>query len=171
MLPTTKRVKREKSADQALSSLMRLCARAERSTGDAKRLMASWGVPEGERAGVLQRLIADRFIDDRRYAEMFTREKLRLSGWGAYKIKAALRQKGISHDIINEVIEPMLSDSDTKGRLTELLLRKVKSIKGTSLYDIKGKLIRFGLSRGFEMDEVHECASNIIKGLDEDFEI
>lgn len=164
-------VKRTKSANEALNSLMKLCSRAERSSADALRLMQRWGVGAEEAKGVLRKLQEERFIDDRRYAEMFTREKLRLSGWGAYKIKAALRQKGISHDIINEVIEPMLSDSDTKGRLTELLLRKVKSIKGTSLYDIKGKLIRFGLSRGFEMDEVHECASNIIKGLDEDFEI
>ena len=164
-------IKRTKSADEALRSLMRLCSRSERSSADALRLMQRWGVGAVEANGVLLRLQEERFIDDRRYAEMFTREKLRLSGWGAYKIKAALRQKGISQEILNEVVEPMLSDSDSKGRLMELLLRKIKSIKGTSLFDIKGKLIRFGLSRGFEMNDVHECASTIIKDIDEDFEI
>ena len=39
MQPTEK-VKRAKTAQQALESLMRLCARAERSSGDAMRLMA-----------------------------------------------------------------------------------------------------------------------------------
>ena len=68
MLPTQTKVKKPKSAQQALSSLMRLCARAERSSGDAKRLMATWGVAEGERAAVLQRLIKERFIDDERNA-------------------------------------------------------------------------------------------------------
>ncbi|MBO5984337.1 MAG: RecX family transcriptional regulator, partial [Rikenellaceae bacterium] len=62
MLQTRERVKRTKSAEQALSSLMRLCARAERSSGDARRLMATWGVAEQDREKVLQRLKAERFI-------------------------------------------------------------------------------------------------------------
>ena len=81
MLPTTKRVKRTKTAEQALISLMRLCSRAERSSGDAKRLMATWEVPLQDRAGVLQRLKAERFIDDERYAMAFVREKVNLNGW------------------------------------------------------------------------------------------
>ena len=92
MQPTEK-VKRAKTAQQALESLMRLCARAERSSGDAMRLMASWQVPPQEREGVLQRLKADKFIDDRRYAEAFVREKINLSAWGRYKIAARVLPK------------------------------------------------------------------------------
>lgn len=164
-------VKRTKSADEALQSLMRLCSRAERSSGDALRLMRRWGVGDADARRVLARLQAERFIDDRRFAEMFTREKLNLNGWGSFKIKASLRQKGISQEIIAEVVEPMLGESDTESRLTELLQRKVRSIKGNSDYEIKTKLIRFALSRGFEMEVVQRCASKIIKGIDEDFSI
>ena len=41
MLPKDKKIgtPKSKSAEEALSSLMRLCARAERSSGDAMRLM------------------------------------------------------------------------------------------------------------------------------------
>jgi regulatory protein len=150
---------------------MRLCSRAERSSGDALRLMRRWGVGEVDARRVLARLQEERFIDDSRFAEMFTREKLNLSGWGSYKIKASLRQKGITQDIIAEVVEPMLGESDTESRLTELLQRKVRSVKGSSDYEIKTKLIRFALSRGFEMEVAQRCASNIIKGVDEDFTI
>ena len=133
MLPTKPRVKREKSATQALSSLMRLCARAERSTGDAKRLMATWGVPESERAGVLQRLIDDRFIDDRRYATLFVREKLNLSGWGAYKIRTALKRKEISEEIIREALAELDGDR-LRERLDEQLKRKVRTLKAKTPY-------------------------------------
>ena len=38
-----------KSPEQALASLMRLCSRAEKSSGDARRLMARWGAGEVDR--------------------------------------------------------------------------------------------------------------------------
>ena len=58
--------------------------------------MRGWGVAEKDAEQVLGRLVRDRFIDDSRYAEAFVREKLRLSGWGEYKIRTALQRKGVS---------------------------------------------------------------------------
>ena len=153
---------RVKSADEALQSLMRLCARAERSSGDAMRLMRRWGVTEADAQKVLNRLIAERFIDDRRYTELYVREKMRLSGWGAYKIKMSLRQKGISQQIIADVAEPMFSPTDLKERLVELLTRKLPSIKAKNNYEARAKLIRFGASRGFDMEMVVDCATQLI---------
>lgn len=162
-------VKRTKSAAEALQSLMRLCSRAERSSGDALRLMRRWGVAEADACKVLAQLRKERFIDDRRFAELYAREKLNLSGWGAYKIEVSLRQKGISQEIIAEVVRPLFGESDMEGRLTDLLIRKVRTTKGATPYEIKTKLIRFGLSRGFDMELVLRCASNVVKGVDEDF--
>lgn len=162
-------VKRAKSAAEALQSLMRLCSCAERSSGDALRLMRRWGVAEADSRKVLAQLQKERFVDDRRFAELYAREKLNLSGWGAYKIEVSLRQKGISQEIIAEVVRPLFGESDMEGRLTDLLIRKVRTTKGATPYEIKTKLIRFGLSRGFDMELVLRCASNVVKGVDEDF--
>jgi regulatory protein len=162
MLPTQTKVKKPKSAQQALSSLMRLCARAERSSGDAKRLMATWGVAEGERAAVLQRLIKERFIDDERYAEAFVREKSRLSGWGEYKIRTALGRKGIATHIIEKALQ-QLSPEQNRERLTARLSRKIKTVKHSSPYDLKNKLLRYGLSLGFTMDDVIPCVEQFMR--------
>lgn len=153
MLPKQERVKPKKSAEQALTSLMRLCARAERSSGDAKRLMATWGVPEQDRVKVLQRLIAERFIDDERYAAAFVREKVSLSGWGEYKIRATLRRKGIAEEIIATALQ-QISPAQSAEQLASRLARKLKTVKYKSKYDLKNKLIRYGLSLGFAMDPV-----------------
>jgi regulatory protein len=155
--------KKSKTAEQALQSLMRMCARQERSSGDALRLMKRWGVADEEAKKVLARLRAERFIDDSRYAEAFVRDKLNLSGWGAYKIKTALRTKGVAKEIIDEVVAPMLAETDMTERLEEIMRRRMRTLKYSSPYDAKTKLIRFAASRGYDIEQAIECASNIIK--------
>lgn len=157
------RVKRDKTPQQALQSLMRMCARSERSSGDALRLMKRWGVADDEARRVLARLQSERFIDDARYAEAFVRDKLNLSGWGAYKIKMSLRAKGVSREVIDEVVAPMLETTDMTERLKEIMQRKMRTLKYTSPYDAKSKLIRFAASRGYDMEQAIECASRIVK--------
>lgn len=162
MLQKTPKIKRAKTADEALASLMRLCARAERSSGDVLRLMQNWGVAKEEQYRVLQRLQRERFIDDKRYAEAFVREKCNLSAWGRYKIQSALKRKGIASDIIAEALAA-LNTTDNKRRLQERLQTKIKHIKYDTSYQLKTKLIRYALSLGFEMDEVMDCVNEIIK--------
>ena len=165
MLPE-KRVKRTKTPEQALASLQRLCARAERSSGDAMRLMATWEVEKGRRQEVLQKLIRDKFIDDRRYAKSFVREKTSLSAWGEYKIRAALKRKGIDEKIINEVLGEINSDANIE-RLAQRLARKVKSIKYENSYQLKTKLLRYGLSLGFQMEQVMTSVEQVMKTINE----
>ena len=122
--------RRTKSPEQALASLMRLCARAEKCESDARRLLRGWGIGEEEASRIVERLIRDRFIDDGRYAAAFVREKLRLSGWGEYKIRAALTRKGIDQAAPRE---------------------------------LKAKLIRYGLSLGYDYGTVIETVSTMIE--------
>ncbi|MBR5139063.1 MAG: RecX family transcriptional regulator [Alistipes sp.] len=169
MLPTKPKVKRPKTAEQALASLMRLCARAERSSGDAMRLMATWMVPEADRQGVLQRLIKERFIDDSRYAEAFVREKANLSAWGEYKIRATLRRKGIADSIISEALRQIPSEQALE-RLTERLKRKLRTTKYDTTYQLKTKLLRYALSLGFSMDESMRCVEEVMQNIDNENE-
>lgn len=165
MHPAEIRKKRDKTPDEALAALMRLCARAEKSEGDARRLMRGWGVAEKDAEQVLGRLVRDRFIDDSRYAEAFVREKLRLSGWGEYKIRTALQRKGVS----KEWIDAALSQADRPAmgeRLAQQLERKARTVKYTSPYELKTKLIRYGLSLGYDYEAVMDAASAMVRETD-----
>lgn len=155
------RERKPKSAEQALTSLMRLCARSEKSSGDALRLMRTWEVAERERQGVLQKLIDQRFIDDRRYAEAYTREKSSLAGWGRRKIALQLRQKGVARDIIEEVLTSIDGDEQSQ-RLVDKLSRKMRSTKAASEYELRGKLLRYALSLGYDYDMAIEAIGRVI---------
>lgn len=150
-----------KSAAQALAALQRLAARSEKSSGDAMRLMSRWGVPEAERCGVLEKLLEQRFIDDCRYAEAYVREKSRLAGWGERKITAQLRAKGVSAEVIRRALA-QIDDADKMQRLCEKLARKLKSVKASSDYELRGKLLRYALSLGYDYDTASEAVQSVV---------
>ena len=155
------RKKKFKTPEQALAALMRLCARAEKSQEDARRLMRGWGLAERDAEGVLAKLVRDRFIDDARYAGAFVREKLRLSGWGGYKIRTALQRKRIDRALIDAA----LAEADRSGmdeRLRRQLERKARTAKYTTQHELKTKLIRYGLSLGYDYETVVEAASGLV---------
>ncbi|HPV56476.1 MAG TPA: regulatory protein RecX, partial [Tenuifilaceae bacterium] len=143
---TIKQVDRQK----ALSRLQNLCARSEKCSGDLKQKMILWKMETTDISWVISRLTSDKFVDDARYAAMFVRDKSRISKWGRVKIATALRAKGISADVINEVLT-QIDPSTDKAQLLELIARKAKQTKSKSVYDLKNKLIRFGVSHGFDM--------------------
>lgn len=153
--------RRTKTAEQALSALMRYAARAERSSGDAMRLMRTWGVPEADRQGVLDKLTEHRFIDDERFAAAYVRDKVRLSGWGVYKIRAGLAAKGIAPAIIDRAVG-QVDGGETSDKLDQLLRRKAAGLKDELPYDRRTKLIRYALSRGYGYDEVLDAVDRVV---------
>ena len=152
--------RKSKTAAQALQALMRLCSRAEKSSGDAMRLMHTWDVPETERQGVLNRLIELRFIDDARYAEAYTREKSSLSGWGAKKIALHLRQKGVDREIIKDTLSA-LDSCEQQERLEDKLQKKLRTTKAANSYELRGKLLRYAMSLGYEYDSAKDIIDKI----------
>ena len=161
MQPDEIRKKKVKTPEQALAALMRLCARAEKSQEDARRLMRGWGLAERDAEGVLAKLVRDRLIDDARYAGAFVREKLRLSGWGEYKIRTALQRKRIDRALTDAA----LAEADRSGmdeRLRRQLERKARTAKYSTQYELKTKLIRYGLSLGYDYETVVEAASGLV---------
>ncbi len=163
------KVKRDRTPDEALASLQRLCARAERCTGDALRLMRGWGVAPADARKVLSRLLADRFIDDARYAGAFVREKMNLSGWGAYKIRAALRAKGVADEVIDEALSQM-EGCDMASRLDALLARRVRTVKAASPRALREKLLRYALAQGYDFQTARDCVERAVQVADdEDF--
>lgn len=157
------RERKTKTAQQALQSLMRLAARSEKSTGDALRLMRTWGVPEAEQRGVLDKLIADRYIDNRRYAEAYTREKSQLAGWGERKIAMQLRLKGVERETISAVVAELMANDSMAERLHEKLEKKLRSVKAANDYELRGKLLRYALGLGYDYDMAVEAVERVAK--------
>lgn len=148
---------------EVLSAMEALCAKREYCVSDIRRKALLKLEGDGEAAEeIVASLVADKFVDDARYASAFAREKASLQGWGPIKIRFQLRMKGISDADINAALD----DVDTEkaaARLERLLETKWKTLRE----DPQGrlKLIKFALSRGYDYSEVERFLTEIVRNL------
>ncbi len=142
--------------EQAYQKLSAACARAEHCTYEMTEKMRKWELPEDVRRRVVERLTAERFIDDERYCRFFVRDKIRQNKWGRRKVEQALYMKRIPADISARVLDEI--DPETYiETLRPLLQAKMRTVKAGSDYELECKLIRFAMSRGFSVEEAREC--------------
>ncbi len=151
------------TSEQALARLQHLCSRSEKCIADVQKKLHKWEVPEKEAKAIVVKLLADKFIDETRYAHAFVRDKYRLSHWGILKIRQALQAKKISTPIIAEALKE-IDANDYKKELLALLKRKNATLKTTtSSEELKVKLLRFAVSKGYEYNVVYDLLTNFSK--------
>ena len=75
---------------------------------------------------------------------------------GRIKIMQAFRLKNIPDTCCREALTE-IEEEEYLCVLRKLLQSKARSVKAASDYERNGKLIRFGLSRGFEMNAITRC--------------
>lgn len=146
--------------EKALVRLSGHCSKREICTSKAHELMWRWGVAKHEQDEIVDYLISNRFIDDERYARSFVQDKRAFSTWGRRKVEEALKVKKISSSIIELIIREEYKENDMDS-LEVMLTDKAKSIKAKDKYDFRNKLIRFGLSRGYEYSEVSDIVERV----------
>ncbi|MCR5313965.1 MAG: RecX family transcriptional regulator [Bacteroidaceae bacterium] len=154
------KTKKKVSKEEALLKLSSLCAAAEYCESDLRKKMQKWDMPEGAEDEVIQQLVKEHFLDEERYARAFVREKFKFNRWGRIKISLELKRKGIGNFVIEDALEE-IPDGDNLETIKTLLSNKKKITKGKNDYDIRCKLIRFALSRGFSMDEIDKVIDSI----------
>ena len=137
----------------AYTQLSALCARAEHCSHEMMEKMRRWDMPDDARKRVLERLVAERFVDDERYARAFVNDKVRYNKWGRRKVEQALWQKGIAEDIRCRVLDEV-DDEDYLAILRPLLEQKRRSLAAATSYETYGRLMRFAMQRGFTPDLV-----------------
>ena len=146
-------------AARCLSRLQKLCSKAEYCRADVYRKALKDLEGDAEAAGkVVEALVADKYVDDARYASAFAREKASLQGWGPIKIRFQLRGTGVPDSVITaalEEIEPEKADA----RLEKLLAAKARTLEGDPQFRLK--LLKFALSRGYEYDAVEAALKNL----------
>ena len=149
---------------KVLERLQRQCARMESCTFDVRRKALKAMEGDADAADrIVSSLVKDRFVDDRRYAAAFAREKSSLQGWGPVKIRFQLRGKGISDEIISEALQEV-DPEKAASKLDKLAADKYRLLKDDS--QCKLKLLKALLSRGYGYDEVEAAVSRVMKSSD-----
>lgn len=151
-----------KKDQQKVSDRMKaLCSRREYCLSDIrKKVMTLLDGDESGTQAVLDQLVEQKYVDDLRYASAFARDKSSIAGWGEVKIRYMLAVKGISRDIISEALAE-IDEQKACGRLEKLISNKARSLNGDP--QIRMKLLRFGLGRGYSYDEVSSVVEQLLR--------
>jgi len=128
---------------------MALCASREYCSDDIRIKLDSWGVGTADSDNIINVLVRENFVNDKRYAEAFVKDKYHHNKWGKAKIASQLTAKRIAPDLINSALAA-LDDYQYRQMIRDTLTSHRKLIKAKNKYDLKGKLMRYGLSKGFE---------------------
>lgn len=138
-----------------------LCSRREYCRADImKKAMSALDGDREKAEKVIEILVAEKYIDELRYASAFARDKSAISGWGETKIRYMLSSKGVPREIIDKALEE-IDESKAMTRLEKLMENKYRSLKDDP--QCRLKMLRFGLGRGYGYEEVSEVLEILMK--------
>lgn len=156
------RKKKEVSVKEAIERLERSCSSREMCVSQVESKLYQWGIDASERAAIVESLVGNRYLDDRRFAIAFARDKSRFDKWGPQKIKMHLQAKRIDSDYVAEAMLEV-EQSEIPASLVRELERKAETVKAKNTYELKNKLVAFGLRKGFGYDLISKEVDRIIK--------
>ena len=146
---------------QALTKAMAMCSKSERCRFDVLSKLKLWELSEEEISKAIDYLINERFLNEERYVDFYVNDKLRFNKWGKIKLSFMLRQKQIPGELIRSALS-RIDDDFYRKILSDLLKSKIKSVKGATDYERKGKLTVFAQSHGFEAELAFQLAGQMI---------
>lgn len=132
------------------------CSLMERCMADVESKLLQWGAEPEIMEKIVKHLQNEKYIDQKRFCSAFVRDKYRFNQWGRVKISQALRMKKIPADVIAMGMEE-IDEQEYMDVLSSLIEQKKRSVKARTEYERNGKLIRFAIGKGFEMEAVLRC--------------
>ena len=143
-----------------LSKAMELCSKREYCTDDIRSKLRSWGAGDTDSEKIISTLVRENFLNETRYASAFVRDKFNYNKWGKVKIAAHLRAKQISPGIITSALN-LIENELYLRTMKEIITSHRRHVKAKNQYDLKGKLLRFGLSKGFESNLLYDLLNDL----------
>jgi regulatory protein len=137
----------------ALAKARQWCASEERCPLDIKLKLIKLECSPSDINRILEQISQEGFTNEQRYANAYASGKFRISKWGKIKIASGLRMKKIPERFITTALNG-IDPQDYRECLQKLLKKKQKEFKNITSPQIKNKLARFALQKGYEREMV-----------------
>lgn len=143
------------------NSAIRVIEKTYKTESEIVKKLRDKGYKDESIARTLEFLTKYDFINDKRYASMFVKDRVRTQGKNNIKYK--LIQKGVSEDLISDALDNVNEDDeyDTALKLCNKkynILIKSNSDKNV----IKQKLFRFMVSKGYDYSLCNKVVKNVL---------
>lgn len=135
---------------KALSRLAALCAKGEHCERDIVSRLGRLGLDAEGQARVMQRLTAEGYVSDTRYAAAYVHDKRLYNAWGPEKIRQGLLVGGVSRAMADDALR-QVTEREWQETLRPAIERKRRAVADDDPYTARQKLLRHAASRGFTL--------------------
>ena len=138
-------------SDEVLAKALGAIGRKERTVAEMRAWLDDREIEPDEIDRVVNFLIENEALNDRKFAIEFTSDKREISGWGQTRIRETLRKRGMPEGLIQEALarDSGETEVDRAARILEE--------RGADLSDDRGKNRALGLlsRRGYSAEEAY----------------
>jgi regulatory protein len=133
---------------QAYRKAADYCAIQDRCISEIQLKLKLWSIDADFTNGIIDKLITEDFLNEKRFALNYAGGKFRIKGWGRIKIAAGLRARSVPPEMIQYALSA-IGNEEYSSFLANLLKKKLKQLGGNTLLN-RQKASFFAASRGFE---------------------
>ena len=151
------------TVDEAHKLLEHYCAYQERCHKEVRHKLHSMGMIPLAVDNIINRLIADNYLNETRFAMAFACGKFRIKKWGKQRITRELKMRDISAYNIKAALQ-QISAADYQSTIWELAEKRCTAIKEPNVYKKKKQLADYLLYRGWESGLVYEVVTAFVDG-------
>ena len=147
--------------NNTINKLEKYCSFSERCKSDIIKKLYDWKVNKNQKE-IINHLIENNYINEKRYALLYSMGKFNSRKWGKIKISNHLKKKGIKEKYINESIKE-IPEKKYLDALSNLIIKKSQEIKDSDIYNKKSKIARYLFQKGYESNLIWNQIETIIK--------
>ena len=147
--------------NNTINKLEKYCSFSERCKSDIIKKLYDWKVNKNQKE-IINHLIENNYINEKRYALLYSMGKFNSRKWGKIKISNHLKNKGIKEKDINESINE-IPETKYLDALSNLIIKKSQEIKDSDIYNKKSKIARYLFQKGYESNLIWNQIETIIK--------
>jgi regulatory protein len=150
------KIENEEVNAKAFNAAANFLKTRERSKKEIRDKLKTKEFTDSQIEKVLEKLERLNITNDKRFAEMFVRDRMKLKPKGKRVLSQELTQKGIDRYIIEDVLNEML-DGDNEIDLAKRVLEKAeKKYSNLEEREKKDKIIKYLLGKGFSYNIVEK---------------
>lgn len=157
------RLSEEDGRWRAREAALRLLAHRPRTEVELRQRLMRKGFTEEVAAACVADLLARGLLDDAAFAEMFTRDRVRLNPRGRRRVVQELRGRGVEADVASAAVDDVLREEAVdEAALAREAARRWRPRRGEEAPRARRRLAGYLARRGFGADTVRAVVEELL---------
>jgi len=142
---------------KAMKRCMDFIAYRPRSQSEIDSRLKQLGVSEEIAQRVAGRLVELNLVNDAEYARMFVESRIRSRGFGRFRIKQELIQKGIESSVADATLDKLYTAENEQSQLVKLIAAAKRKYRNETDQKVQtNKITSFLVRKGFDGHAIRE---------------